>query len=63
METKTTEEILRPDEAAKYLNMTRTYLYSLLGADVIPPKYERGKRLIKRADLDAFIESRKTTTL
>ena len=57
MDTKT-EHIMRPDEAAKYLGLTRSYLYSLLGNGVIDSRYERGKRLIRKSDLDRFLEAR-----
>jgi excisionase family DNA binding protein len=45
---------MRPDEAARYAGISRTYFFALLLAEVIPSRYERGKRLIRREHLNQF---------
>ena len=55
---KTAPEVMRPDQAAQYVGINRTYFYSLLAHGVVPSRYERGRRLIRRDDLDAFREGR-----
>jgi excisionase family DNA binding protein len=54
VEAATWPQEMRPDQAAKYAGLSRVYLYALLSAEVIPSRYERGKRLIRREHLDQF---------
>jgi excisionase family DNA binding protein len=49
---------MRPDEAAKYAGIARTYLFALLAHGVLPSRYERGRRLIRREELDKLIAQR-----
>jgi excisionase family DNA binding protein len=55
-ETKieTVPDEMRPNEAARYAGLNRSYLYALLAAEVIPSRYDRGRRLIRRDHLDQF---------
>jgi hypothetical protein len=38
--------------------MGTTYFFALLSADVIPSRYERGRRLVRKAHLDTFEDQR-----
>lgn len=62
IQAKTWTDEMRPNEAAEYVGISRAYFYALLSSEVIPSKYTRGKRLIRREDLDRFIEQRTTAT-
>ncbi len=60
METAKVAEIeqayFRPEEAAEYLRVGRTTMYALLKRGVVPSVTEGRTRIIRRADLDAYIE-------
>jgi excisionase family DNA binding protein len=50
---------MRPGEAAEYLGIGRTRMYSLLGAEEGIPSVRIGRtRHVRRADLDAYMERR-----
>jgi excisionase family DNA binding protein len=55
--------LLSPDLAARYLGLTsRWSIYRLVSAGELPPVRIAGKLRIDRADLDRFIEARKTAS-
>jgi hypothetical protein len=51
---------LRPDDAARYVGISRTYLYALLAHEAISSRYERGARWIRCEDLDRLKVARGT---
>jgi hypothetical protein len=55
---ETAPDELRSDEAARYAEIARDYLYALLAHDAIPSRYERGASWIRREDLDELIVQR-----
>lgn len=49
-------EWMRPAVAASYTGLARSYLYQLMSAEAIP-YHKRGRaRLLKKSDLDAYME-------
>jgi len=48
----------RPEEAATYLRVGRTTMFQLLRMDAVPSVRIGGVRLVRKADLDAFVEDR-----
>jgi excisionase family DNA binding protein len=49
------QAIFRPEEAAQYLRVGRTIMYSLLKRGIIPSITEGRTRLVRRVDIDAYI--------
>jgi excisionase family DNA binding protein len=49
------QAIFRPEEAAQYLRVGRTTMYSLLKRGIIPSITEGRTRLVRRVDIDAYI--------
>jgi excisionase family DNA binding protein len=49
------QAIFRPEEAAEYLRVGRTTMYSLLKRGIIPSVTEGSIRLVRRVDIDAYI--------
>ncbi len=49
------QAIFRPEEAAQYLRVGRTTMYSLLKRGIIPSTTEGRTRLVRRVDIDAYI--------
>ncbi len=60
--TGTLPDEMRPEEAARYVGEGRSYFFALLKHGVVPSRYERGRRLIKRQNLDKFLEQRSGKT-
>jgi excisionase family DNA binding protein len=62
METVRVAEVeqtyFRPEEAAEYLRVGRTTMYALLSSKAIPSVKEGRTRIIRKADLDAYIEDK-----
>jgi excisionase family DNA binding protein len=60
MEDKTTTSVpkawYRPEEAAAYLGLGRTRIYSLLVAEEIPSVKVGRTRHVRRVDLDGYME-------
>ena len=48
---------LRPEEAAMYLGIGRTKMYTLIRDEIPPAKVGRTRR-VRRTDLDRFMERR-----
>jgi excisionase family DNA binding protein len=46
----------RPEEAAGYLRLGRTTMFELLKTQDIPSAQIGGVRLVRKADLDSFVE-------
>lgn len=44
-------------DAARYLGVSRTLLYSLLSSGALPSVKVGQRRLVRRADLERFVES------
>ena len=52
-------EWLRPKDAAHYTGLSRSYLYQLISSQVIS-SYKRGRAtVLKRTELDAYMEKGK----
>ena len=66
METTRVAEVeqtyFRPEEAAEYLRVGRTTMYALLKSKAIPSVKEGRTRIIRRADLDHYIEDKLSDT-
>ena len=56
--TKTTEQILTPEEVAAYLRLGRTTTYSLLSSGQIKSFKVGRRRLIRRRDVERFVDER-----
>lgn len=60
METARVAEVeqsyFRPEEAAEYLRVGRTTMYTLLKSEAIPSVKEGRTRIIRKVDLDHYIE-------
>ena len=51
-----TENVLSFDEASKFLNLSKSYLYKLTSGNLIPHYKPQGKMLFfERADLEAWL--------
>jgi excisionase family DNA binding protein len=49
------QSYFRPEEAAEYIRVGRTTMYSLLKLGIIPSITEGRVRIVRKADLDAYI--------
>jgi excisionase family DNA binding protein len=59
MENRTeVRDVLTPEEVAAYLRLGRTYTFNLLTSGEIPSWKEGRRRLVRRADVAAFVERR-----
>jgi excisionase family DNA binding protein len=59
MDKKTdAREVLTPEEVASYLRLGRTYTYGLLRTGALPSWKEGTRRLVRRSDVEAFVEQR-----
>ena len=62
METKKKEELLTVDETADALRLGRTRTNELLWSKTLPSVKIGRRRLVRRADLDAFVEAHEDRT-
>jgi excisionase family DNA binding protein len=59
VETMPAEQVwFRPEEAATHIRVGRTTMYKLLRAGKIPSVTEGRVRLIRRSDLDSYLEGK-----
>jgi excisionase family DNA binding protein len=58
MEKTDAREVLTPEEVAGYLRLGRTYTYRLLRTGAIPSWKEGTRRLVRRADVEAYVARR-----
>ena len=58
-----TKNVLSFDEASKFLNLSKSYLYKLTSGNLIPHYKPQGKMLFfERADLEAWLRQNPTKT-
>jgi excisionase family DNA binding protein len=48
----------RPEEAARYLRIGRSKMYTMISDGTIPCAIEGGLRIVRKADLDEFVAGR-----
>ena len=58
----TNRELLKPEQAAEVLKISRSLLYELLKAGVLPSVKIGRSRRIERAEIDAFVASLTSTS-
>lgn len=57
------KEMLNPEEAARYLNVSRSYLYKMTSRRVIPHYCPNGKKLFfKRTEIDEWLQANRKKT-
>ncbi len=58
MTTQSIQGALSVEEAANYLSVSRAALYRLMSSGQVPSLHIGKRRVVRREDLDAFLESR-----
>lgn len=57
------KEMLNPEETARYLNVSRSYLYKMTSRRMIPHYCPNGKKLFfKRTELDQWMQANRKKT-